>query len=347
MTEEEAKLALKKRQSTFSLKKCIEKYGVEEGTKKFNERQEKWQKSLKNHDETYLANMNKKKNVKQTFIKKYGEKEGLEKFVQLNLKRKQTSLNNFKEKQTGEWFFKKYKNKEEANKKWEEWKNQPKKFSYEWYLYKYKDINIAKDKYEEYLNIIKLRSEKFKSGEYYLNKYGENWEEIIKTKNKIGRASKESLKLFIPLYKILRKKYKYNIYDILFGIKGLKEFLIYDKETKTRKLYDFTILSDKIIFEFNGDGKYIKEPKNNNHLLKSVHPNYIKLTEDELLLWKHIKNKNITAKEKIQEDLDKIRTAKEHGFNILEIWQSDGLEFNLNKCLEFINEIRSKNKKYC
>ena len=46
MSEEEAKKALKERQSTFSLKKCIEKYGEEEGTKRFKERQEKWMSNL-------------------------------------------------------------------------------------------------------------------------------------------------------------------------------------------------------------------------------------------------------------------------------------------------------------
>ena len=46
MSEEEAKKVLKKRQSTFSLKKCIEKYGEEEGTKRFKERQEKWMSNL-------------------------------------------------------------------------------------------------------------------------------------------------------------------------------------------------------------------------------------------------------------------------------------------------------------
>lgn len=46
MSEEEAKVALKERQSTFSLKKCIEKYGEEEGTKRFKERQEKWMSNL-------------------------------------------------------------------------------------------------------------------------------------------------------------------------------------------------------------------------------------------------------------------------------------------------------------
>lgn len=47
MSIEEAKLALKERQTTFSLDKCIKKYGKEEGIKKFQERQEKWIHSLK------------------------------------------------------------------------------------------------------------------------------------------------------------------------------------------------------------------------------------------------------------------------------------------------------------
>lgn len=43
---EEAKELLKERQSTFTLEKCITKYGKKEGTKIFNERQDKWKKSL-------------------------------------------------------------------------------------------------------------------------------------------------------------------------------------------------------------------------------------------------------------------------------------------------------------
>ena len=45
-TEEEAKQLLKDRQTTFTLEKCIQKYGKEEGTKRYNERQEKWQATL-------------------------------------------------------------------------------------------------------------------------------------------------------------------------------------------------------------------------------------------------------------------------------------------------------------
>ena len=46
MSEEEAKKALKDRQSTFSLEKCIKKYGEVEGVKRFSERQQKWLKTL-------------------------------------------------------------------------------------------------------------------------------------------------------------------------------------------------------------------------------------------------------------------------------------------------------------
>lgn len=46
MSKEEAEQALKKRQATFTLEKCIKKYGEIEGLKKFSERQQKWLKSL-------------------------------------------------------------------------------------------------------------------------------------------------------------------------------------------------------------------------------------------------------------------------------------------------------------
>lgn len=48
-------------QSTFSYEKCIEKYGVTDGKKVFNERQEKWQNTLesKSDDEKYKINIKK------------------------------------------------------------------------------------------------------------------------------------------------------------------------------------------------------------------------------------------------------------------------------------------------
>lgn len=61
LTEEEAKIALKERQSTFSLEKCIEKYGEKEGTKRWKERQDKWQNTLnsKSEEEKIKINMSK------------------------------------------------------------------------------------------------------------------------------------------------------------------------------------------------------------------------------------------------------------------------------------------------
>lgn len=46
-TEEEAKQKISERQRTFTLEKCIEKYGEEEGRKRWEARQEKWQKNYK------------------------------------------------------------------------------------------------------------------------------------------------------------------------------------------------------------------------------------------------------------------------------------------------------------
>lgn len=45
-SREEAKRLLSERQRTFTLEKCIQRYGEEEGTKIFNERNEKWAKKM-------------------------------------------------------------------------------------------------------------------------------------------------------------------------------------------------------------------------------------------------------------------------------------------------------------
>lgn len=60
-SEEEAKIKLKERQATFSLEKCIEKYGEVEGKKKWEERQQKWQNTLNNKSEEEKNRINKLK----------------------------------------------------------------------------------------------------------------------------------------------------------------------------------------------------------------------------------------------------------------------------------------------
>jgi hypothetical protein len=44
--EKEAEQKLKERQTTFTLNKCVEKYGKKEGKEVYNNRQQRWQKSL-------------------------------------------------------------------------------------------------------------------------------------------------------------------------------------------------------------------------------------------------------------------------------------------------------------
>jgi hypothetical protein len=70
----------KERQSTFSKKKCIQKYGKEEGLKRWKERQDKWQKTLdaKSDEEKERINYEKGNSVRYEFLEqKYGKEKAL------------------------------------------------------------------------------------------------------------------------------------------------------------------------------------------------------------------------------------------------------------------------------
>lgn len=54
-SEEEAKMKVSERQRTFTLEKCIEKYGEEEGIKRWQERQEKWLKNYKKQNYSEIS----------------------------------------------------------------------------------------------------------------------------------------------------------------------------------------------------------------------------------------------------------------------------------------------------
>ena len=60
-TLDEAQQKVKKIQSTFTLEKCIEKYGEDEGKRIFLDRQERWQKTLNNKSIKEKENINLKK----------------------------------------------------------------------------------------------------------------------------------------------------------------------------------------------------------------------------------------------------------------------------------------------
>lgn len=60
-SEEESKILLKERQATGRLDKFINRYGEDEGIKKWKERQEKWQNTLKSKPQKEIDEINKRK----------------------------------------------------------------------------------------------------------------------------------------------------------------------------------------------------------------------------------------------------------------------------------------------
>lgn len=61
-SEDESKNKLKDRQTTFTLQKCLDKYGEIEGYKRWQERQDKWIKTLSLKSETEIKRINLLKN---------------------------------------------------------------------------------------------------------------------------------------------------------------------------------------------------------------------------------------------------------------------------------------------
>lgn len=72
-TKEEAKKMLAERQSAFSLEKCIEKYGENEGRKKFEERQKKWQDTLNSKPQEEKDRINSLKASVSKYICSYSK----------------------------------------------------------------------------------------------------------------------------------------------------------------------------------------------------------------------------------------------------------------------------------
>jgi hypothetical protein len=118
------------------------------------------------------------------------------------------------------------------------------------------------------------------------------------------KASKESLKYFIPLYKILRKN-GFDKSDLYIGINGSTEYRLYSGVNFF--MYDFTILSKKIIFEYHGSGHYGFLKEHNIQDIKN---------RDEL----------------------KKKLAKSMGFSYIEFDYRDGVDYNKNKINKILNE---------
>lgn len=74
LSVEDAKAALRRRQQTFSLEKCVERYGQIEGPVRWKQRQDKWQNTINSKSREELFRINASKGLsKQRFIDKHGQ----------------------------------------------------------------------------------------------------------------------------------------------------------------------------------------------------------------------------------------------------------------------------------
>lgn len=163
---------------------------------------------------------------------------------------------------------------------------------------------------------------------WYKEKHGEILgeqkflERIEKIMVKSGKASKVSLEVFNPLFNWLIDN-NYDKEDLFWGVDDSHEWFI--KNEAHIYFYDFTIKSKKIILEFHG---------------KAFHPNIEKMTKVELNEWKQPFSKE-NAHEVLDRDNEKKRIAEKNGFILVELYEEDGMNYNLNKAKELINASNS------
>jgi len=184
-----------------------------------------------------------------------------------------------------------------------------------------KDICIEKYGEQEGLKHWRERQEKWIST--MDSKTDEEKIEIHKKKIvnnfKVGEASKESIQCFQPILDYL-KKHNINYY---FGEEENEEFYIYAYDRYW--LYDLTIPSLKLCFEYNGE---------------AFHPNpkWKKENPDKWEEWEQVYHR-INAPTKRMLDKKKIVIMKEtHGFDVLELWSSDSIDENREVAFNAINE---------
>jgi hypothetical protein len=152
------------------------------------------------------------------------------------------------------------------------------------------DLQSFIDRHGEELGLEKYKLSSQKRNETKLKKYGKIFNNPC--------VSKTSLKFFKPLYKLLRKS-GFKKEDIMWGIGGAREFTTKDSITNNNYAYDFTILSKKLIIEFNDPFWHARDKEQ----------------------WK---NPFSTYEESFKKDQHKLEVVKRFGFDIIWVW-SDNL----------------------
>lgn len=253
----------------------------------------------------------KKTTITLTYlIEKYGETEGTNKWNEINLTKDSSSL---------DFFIKKYGNNENVKQMYLESNKLKDSSSLGFFVKKY-----GNDGFEKYLD--KCKKSDTISFDYFYKKYGDKkiaQEHYIEgqkiRKVKMLKASKSSLIILQPLYEFLIKNNITTTKDIYLGIDGSNEYFLKDPEFLF--FYDFTILSKKVIIEFNG---------------KAWHPNWEKYGITECK--DYFKNKKINVDLAVKKDINKINLAKKNGFDVLVLWEEDGVDINNKKLYNYLDK---------
>ncbi len=285
---------------SITLNTLCDKYGKEEGTKKWDE---------------YIIKQTKSHTL-EGYINKYGKKKGTFLYNERSRKHKENS------KGCLEYWINKGYSEEESIKEIKKQRDKGK--TLEWFTneYGHEEGNI---KYLIYKSSHSKKTKENSKGSYlfWINKgYSEEeakekvLEHVGKNIVSYGKASKESLTILEPLYNRLIKNGIIEN-DIFWGNNGKSEYFIRSNNNFFR--YDFTIKSKKIIIEYNGI---------------HVHPTKEFLTEEEWNKWKHpFDGRN--AEEKYNYDRIKIKEAEKKGFKVFEIWSCESLS-EINKKIAYI-----------
>lgn len=293
-----------------SLEGYIKKYGVVDGTKKFNVSKSKRVHTLENfvrlygEDEgkkNFELTMSKKGQSLERFITLYGEQDGTLRFNEWKGKCRSTEENFINRHGT-----------ELGKQKWLEFKSKSKSTK-ENFINRH-GMELGEEKYKQYCQRSANTKENFIR--VYGIEEGTNRWNNYKNSNAGYKASKESLDFFEPLTKQLLSM-GIELQDIWYGGDDSLEFKI--ESNNKLYSYDYTILSKKIIIEYNG-----------NH----VHPSK-ELLGTNWDSWRCAWSGE-TADEKYQKDLEKIMVAEKEGFSVIEIWDFKDKTQSLKQCLDLI-----------
>lgn len=176
-------------------------------------------------------------------------------------------------------------------------------------------IEWYKARYGHREGTIKYNARMKKWQESY-NRALENDPTIIQRKSvRLGKASKKSLQVFLPVYKEYKDKTR-----IYLGIEESQEYFI--REDKTLYFYDFTLPDLKLIVEFNGS---------------KFHPNFKLLEKTELKSWRALFS-GYNAETVMALDKAKRSLAEEKGFTVLVIWDTDDVSESIEKIKQIIED---------